>query len=207
MVPALRTPSAGASSRLFAALSVVAIVAAAGYLLAPDPLSDVFFAGWVLVAVGLAVVGGVAAWTDRTPLLWVAALSLAALSVVGMWSIGFLVAPAALLLLGAAALSQVSGSHAERRARAVSTTPSDAVLRPLGGVAAVGGGGWLVYASAFRQELFGACASETLACVLGTTHWAAVGTTVLGLAAVGVGCWLLWKYVYVGRLLGSRHAG
>jgi hypothetical protein len=209
MAPAIRSSTVGAIGRLSGALAVLSAAAAASYLLFPAPLADVFFAGWVLVAVGLAVVGGVAAWTNRTPLAWAAALLLTGLSIAGMWSIGLFVAPAAVFLLVAALLSQLAGTRTDVRERIVADplATRDAVLGTLAGAGALAGGGWLVYRSAFAIDLFGACARETLGCVVATTRWTAVGITLLGLVAIGLGAWLLWRPVYAARVLAAERTG
>lgn len=207
MVPAFRVPPARTASRLLAALAVAVAGVAAAVLLRPDPLADVFFAGWVLVAVALALVGAIAAWTNRTPLVWAAALLLTGLSIVGMWSIGAFVAPAALCLLGSALLSQVAGPRSGVREAIAADPPTvpEAVLKTLAATGCLLAGAGLVYLGAVAGELFGACARETLACALDNTHWDAVGTTLVGLVALGFGGWLLWKQVYVARVLASAH--
>lgn len=48
-------------SRLLSVLAILVVGVAAGYILLPDPLADVFFAGWMLFSVGIAIVGGVGA--------------------------------------------------------------------------------------------------------------------------------------------------
>lgn len=188
------------------ALAILAAVAAAAALLAPRPLADAFFAGWVAVGVGLSVVGTAGAWTNRTPLAGAAALALTGLCIVGMWSIGFLFAPAALLLSGAAFLSQRAGPRPGVREsiRADPPSVSAVALKTLGAAGAVVAGGWLVHVGALARELFGACATETLDCALANTHWDAVGVTTLGLLAVGVGGWTLWRQVRVARVLASQ---
>lgn len=209
MAPAVQSPTASAISRLLGALAVLSAVAAASHLLSPAPLADAFFAGWVVVAVGLAAVGGFAAWTNRTPLAWAAALLLAGLSIAGMWSLGLFVAPAAVFLLGAALLSQLAGPRSGSRERIVADPPAtrDAVLRTLAGASALVVGGWLVYANALARDLFGACARETLDCVVESTRWDAAGLTVFGLVAIGLGGWLLWTQVYVARVLAAERVG
>lgn len=206
MVPVLQPSSAKTGSRLLGTLAVLSAVVAASALLFPDPLADVFFTGWVLFSVLLALVGTGAAWTNRTPLLWVAALLLTGLSIVGVWSIGLFVAPAALSLLGAAVLSQAAGPRRDVREAIVADPPTvqEAVLKTLAGTGSVAIGGWLVYAGAVTQDLFGACATETLDCAIARTHWDAVGITSLGLLAVGLGGWFVWRQVYIGRVLAAK---
>jgi len=201
MVPTPRS----ATSRLSSALAVLAAGAAGAYLLSPDPLGDAFFTGIVLLGVAFALVGGIAAWTDRTPLVWVAALLLTGLSIAGMMSIGFVLAPAAIFLLGAALLSQLAGPRPGVREAILDSPPTvpEIALKTLGGTVALAVGAGLAYAGAFSRELFGACASETPACVLANANWAAIGTTLSGLVAVGFGGWLLWKQLYVSRVLAS----
>lgn len=180
---------------------------AAGYLLYPVPLADVFFAGWVMFGVGLALAGAVGAWTDRTALVWVAALLLTGLSIAGMWSIGRFVAPAALFLLGSALLARWAGPREEERDRGTPPTTRRAPLETLAGVAALVGGAALVYAGALSRDLFGACARETLACVLGNAHWGAIGLTGLGLAAAGLGGWLLRRRIEAAPPRASDRSG
>ncbi|QLG61633.1 hypothetical protein [Halorarum salinum] len=194
--------------RLLAALSVVAGAVAGVVLLLPDPLADVFYAWWVLVgALLLPLAGAVGAWTGRTALVPLAALLEATLAVVGTTSIGFLLAPAALLLLGSALCSRAAGP---RRAdvEAITADPPTAAevgRRALAGVASAGMGAALVYLGAIRRELFGACATETLACALDRAHPDAIALTVLGLLAVGGGGWLVRRVVHVSRALGFEY--
>ncbi|NEU57869.1 hypothetical protein [Halorussus sp. MSC15.2] len=205
MVSASHSESVERASHLLSALAVLSAGAAGAILLSAGPRADVFFTGWVLVAVGLALVGGISAWTNRTPLVWVAALALTGLSVVGMWSIGLFLVPAALLLLGSAALSHRVGPREEVRTAILADppSPSKSAAKAASGAGSVAVGAWLVYASAVEGGLFEACATETLACTLENTHWDAVGTTVVGLLAVSLGGWLLWKQVYAAHLLVS----
>jgi hypothetical protein len=209
MVPSLQPDRARAGSRLSAALAVLVAVVAAVALLLPNPLADAFFAGWVLFGVALAVAGAVGAWTNRTALVGAAALLTTGLAVVGMWSIGFFVAPAALLLLASALLSRAAGP---RRAvvEAITADPPSGRELALKAVAGVGNvilGGWLVNAGALERDLFGACAQETLACALAGTHWDAVAVTAVGLLLIGVGVWLVWRQLYTARVLVSRPVG
>lgn len=201
MSPAFDPSAAETWSRLLSALAVLTTVAAAGYLLLPPPLADAFFAAWVLFAVGLALLGAVGAWSERPVLVWAAALALTALSVVGMWSIGVFVAPAAALLVGSALLSRRADPARDGREATVadSATTSRSASKALGGAVAAAVGAALVYAGAVAGELFGACARETVNCALARTHWDAVGLTVLGLVAVGLGGWTLWRQVDAAR--------
>lgn len=199
-----------AVSRLLSVVAVLWASVVAASFLTPDPFADVFFAAWVLVAAGLAIAGGVAIWTFRTALSWVSGLSLGALSVLGMWSIGPYIAPAAGCLLVAALLVQVFGPRPPERARIQvdRRTVRAAGRQALVGTAAVILGGWLVFEGVFVRELFAAaCASETLACALAVTRWDSVGLAALGLAAVGYGSWLVWNQVPVGRALAAGHLG
>lgn len=207
MARAFQPSSVRTVSRLLSVLAVLSASVAGSYLLFPNPLADVFFAGWVLVGVILSLVGGIGAWTNRTPLVWVAALLLTGLAIVGMWSIGLFIAPAAVLLLGAALFSQLAGPR-EDVLEAITTNPptaSEVVLKTLAGTGSVVVGTGLVYVGAFAQELFVACARETLACAIGNIHWDAVGITVFGLLAVGFGGWMVWKQVFVARVLALNH--
>lgn len=196
MVPTPRL-SWRSGSRVLGVLAVIAVGMASGVLLLPDPLADVFFAGWVVGSVGLALVGAAGAWTNRAPLVWVAALLLVGLSIVGMWSIGPFIAPAALCLLGAAILSQLAGPRPGAREAIAADPPTgdESVLKTLAGTGALVIGASLVYIGAIARELFGACATETLTCALTSTHWDAVELTVLGLGAISLGGWLLWRQV------------
>jgi hypothetical protein len=54
---------------------------------------------WSLFILGFALVGGYGAWTENRLLVWLTALALLALTVLGLASIGLFVAPAALLFL------------------------------------------------------------------------------------------------------------
>lgn len=206
MAQAFRSASVRRVSRLLSVLAILSASVAATYLLLPNPLADAFFAAWVLVSVILALIGGSAAWTHRTPLVWAAALLLTGLSVVGMWSIGPFIAPAALFLLGSAVLLQWAGPRKEIQEAIIADPPpvQDAALKAVVGIGSVVVGSWLVYAGAFARELFEACARETLACAIGKTHWDALGIAVLGLIAVGLGGGLLWKQVYIARVLASK---
>lgn len=205
-----RLPAAATVSRLLGGLAVVLAGLAAGGLLFPRPLADAFFAAWVLFAVLLAVVGALGAWTRRTVLVWVAALLLSGLSIVGLWSIGLFVAPAALVLLGAAVASLWADPRPGARAAVPDEPPSAlaAVLKTLGGVALAAVGTSLTYEGVIARELFTrGCATETLACALAVTRWDAVGLAVLGLTAVGIGGWMVWTQVAVGRILAANQPG
>jgi hypothetical protein len=204
MVPDPRT-----TSRALAALALAASFLASVALLTPDPLADAFFAGIVLLNPLIAAVGVVGAWRNRTSVLWVGALLSVGLSLVGMMSVGLFLLPTALLLLGAAVAGQVAGPRVGVREAIVDDAPSvrERLLRSAVGLTSVGVGVALVDAGAFDQHLFGSCAQETLACVLETTNWPAVGLTLLGFAAVAVGGWLVWKQVYASRVLRTARAG
>ena len=207
MVPASQPIETG--RRLLSALAVLFAAAAAVYLLLPNPLADAFFAAWVTGSVFLALVGGIAAWTNRTPLAWVTALLMTILSIVTMTSLGLFVAPSAAFLLGAALLSRRAEPRRNAR-KAIAANPPpvrEFVLKVGAGVGAIAVGTVLVYATAIVRGLFEACSNETLSCAVENTHWLAVGGTVLGLLAISVGCWLIWKQIYVARVLASRHVG
>lgn len=205
MVSPHQTPTRQTVSRLLSVLAIVAAGIAVTWLLLPDPLADVFFAGTMLLSVGFTFVGAVGAWTNRTPLVWMAALLLTGLTILAMLSVGFVLVPASLLLLGAAIFSQLAGPRPAVRDAIVATPPSERELvwKSVVGIGLVVGGVGLVSVGAFAQELFGACANETLACALETTNWDAVGLTVLGSSAIGLGGWLLWKQAAIARLLAS----
>jgi hypothetical protein len=197
--------SAQRNARLSSALAVLAATAAAVALLASGPLDDAFFTAWVLFGVTLAVVGAVGAWTNRTPLVWVAALVFAGLTILGLLSIGVFFAPAAFLLLVSAAFSQRAGPRAGVRESILSDPParSELGLKGLGGAGAMAVGAWLVSRGAFARDLFGACARETLDCALAVANWMGIGLTLAGLVVIGFGCWLVWTQAYVVRVLAS----
>lgn len=201
-------PSTRETSRLLAALALVVAVAAAAALLLPDPLADAYFAGIVVLNPLFAAVGVVGAWTERTVIVWVAALLSVGLAVVAMMSIGLALLPTALLLLGSAVAAQAAGPREAVRERILADAPSgrERLLWAAVGLGSIVVGVELVNVGAFRQELFGSCAQETLSCALETTNWPAVGLTLLGFAAVAVGAWVIWKQVYVSRVLRTARA-
>lgn len=209
MVSAPPSSTLRTGSRVLGVLAVLLTSLAAAALLFPNPLADVFFAGWVMFGVALAFAGVLGIWTNRTPLVWLAALLLTGLSIVGMWSIGFLIAPAALLLLGAALLSHWAGPRPGVHEEIIANPPHvrETLGKTVTGIGCVAVGGWLVDLGALKQELFGACASETLSCALSTANWEGIGLTLLGLTAISIGGWLLWKQVYIAGVLASQHAG
>lgn len=208
MVSALQPSTRRTGSRVLSVLAVLAASIAATALLFPAPLADVFFAGWVLFSVSLTLAGTVGVLTGRTPLVWLAALLLTGLSIIGMWSIGFLIAPAALLLLGAALLTHRAGPRQGVHEEIIANPPhvGETLGKIVAGIVSVAVGGWLVDIGALKQELFGACASETLACALSRANWEGIGLTLLGLTAISFGGWLLWKQVYIARVRASQHA-
>lgn len=187
---------------MFAILAATVAVTA---LLFPSPLADVFFAGIVLFSVVFALVGAFGAWTNRPALVWVAALLSTGLSMVGMMSVGFLLLPSSLLLLGAAVFSHRAGPRTDVRAAIVADPPTEREIMRKGvvGTGSVVVGLGLVYVGAFTQELFGACASETLACALEKLNWGGLGLTLLGLVAISYGSFLLWTQAYAVRVLAS----
>jgi hypothetical protein len=205
MIPTLQTPQSQTVSRLLSALAVISATVASAFLLLPNPLADVFFGGIVLLSVLFALVGVIGVWTNRTPLVWVAAFLSSGLSILGMLTIGIYLAPAALLLLGAAVFSQLAGPRPGVRETIVANPPTEQELvRKKGvGTVAVVFGVALVYGGAFAQEMFGSCASETLTCALDKMNWGAVGLTVIGLIAISLGGWVLWKQIYITRVLAA----
>jgi hypothetical protein len=205
MIPTLDADSASEASRLLSGLAVFIASTAAIFLLFPAPLSDVFFTGWVLFSVGLAVVGWVSARSNRVSLVWVTALLMTALAVLGMWSIGLFIAPEALCLLLAGAFLQIAGDRTAVREAVLTAPPTapESILKTLASCMALALGGGLVYLGALNQPLFGACARETLACVLDRLHWDALGITVSGVVAFVFGGWLLWKQLYIAHTISS----
>lgn len=210
MVPTDRFPGAVTVSRLLSGVAVGITVLAAIAWLFPRPLADAFFAGWVLFGVGLALLGALGTWTRRTPVVWVAALLLTVLSIVGIWSIGFYIAPAALVLLASAVLLQRAGQRPGAVETVRENPPSvlEAVLKTVAGAILAVLGAGLFYEGTFVRELFiRGCASETLACALAVTRWDAVGLTLVGLAAMTAGGWLVWRQIAIGRVLASNPLG
>jgi hypothetical protein len=206
MVSAYQSSSFGRVSRLLSGLAILSASVAGTYLLLPDPLGDVFFAGWVLLSVILSIVGGIGAWTNRSPLIWVAAILLIGLTIIGILSIGRFIAPAAFFMFGSALFSQLAGPRTENM-DAITTDPpteSEVVQKTLAGIGSVVVGAGLVYVGAFARELFGACASETVACAVEKTQWGAVGISVLGLIAISLGGWLFWRLIYTTRPVGLK---
>jgi len=208
MVSAQRSSSFRRVSRLLSGLAILSVIVAGTYLLLPDPLGDVFFAGWVVLGVILSIVGGIGAWTNRSPLVWVAAISLIGLTIMGIWSIGGFIAPAGFFMLGSALCSQLAGPRTEHleEIRTDPPTESEVLQKTLAGIGSVVVGVGLVYVGAFARELFGACASETVACAIEKTHWGAVGISVVGLIAISLGGWLFWRLVYTTRAGGLKKA-
>lgn len=206
MTLAFQSVTANTVSRILSVLSILVASVAVAYLLLPNPLADVFFGGIVLLSVVFAIVGGIGAWTNRTPLIWVAALLLAGLSILGMWSIGIFIAPAALLLLGAAVFSQLAGPREDIQKVIVADPPTkeEAAQMTKTGTGSMVVGAVLVYIGAFAHGLFGSCANETLSCALDKTHWGAVVLTIIGLIALSYGGWLLWKKFYISRVLAAK---
>lgn len=195
-------------SRGLSSLALVAALVTSSILLYPSPLGDVFFSGIVLSSVLFAVIGVLGAWTTRTPLLWLAAFLLAGLTVVGMLSIGLLIAPATILMVGAAITNHLAGPRSGVRDAITAdppTTEERASRTIVGGFSTVVGIGF-VYAGAFRQELFGACADESLSCAFGMAHWDAIGLTVIGLSVVAIGGWLLWQQMIITRALSATRS-
>jgi len=195
-------------SRALSILAIVAALLAVAVVLFPAPLSDVIFAGIVLSSVLFASVGAVGAWWNRASVLWVATLLSLGLTIAGMMSVGVFLAPTTLLLLGAAVASQVASARNDDCERIVADPPSKSkrLRRGLLGTGSILLGAGLVYSGAFSQHLFGACAQETLGCVLETTNWAGVGVTLLGLVTMAVGSWLVWRAMAVSHALDGTRA-
>lgn len=195
-------------SRGLSSLALVATVVASGILLVPSPLGDVFFSGIVLSSVLFAAIGVLGAWTNRTLLVWLAAALLTGLTIIGLLSIGFLIAPGALLMIGAAISSHLGGPRSGVRDAIIADPPTiqNRVARTLvGGVITVAGIEF-VHTGAFRQDLFGACATESLSCALEMAHWDAIGLAVIGLSAVAIGGWLLWQQMLITRTLSATRS-
>jgi len=187
-------------------LAGLAAAVAAVAVLWPRPLADVFVTAWMLGAVLDTLVGTAAAWTGRRALLWVATVLLAGFAVVGMLTVGWLFAPAVLLLFAAALLSGWAGPILDQPEPSTTAARRIAV-GTLAGAAAVGGGVVVVRVAAFDRELFGSCAIETPACVLATTDWPAVVATTLALAIVALGGRLLFRQALATRALIERSTG
>lgn len=189
-------------SRLLSGLAVGVAGVTAMLVLSPRLLADAFAAAWILFAVALAVLGAGGAWTQRSAIVWGAALLLSGLTIAGMWSIGQFTAPAAVLLLGAAIATLWTGTPRDGldAGPPASGSAGNAVFRSVAGVGGGIVGGTLAYEGVMVRELFGrGCANETVECALAVTNWPAVGLTLLGMAAVGVGSWLLWTQFSVRR--------
>ncbi|MDQ2055913.1 MULTISPECIES: hypothetical protein [unclassified Halobellus] len=209
MVLALHHAKLEPVSRFFGALSVFAASVAAGWLWSPHPFRDVFFSGIVLLAVLFSLLGMFGVWTNHTPIAWMASLLLLGFTVFGMWSAGLLFVPAAIFLVIATIASHRTGPRrtVQHAIRANPPTVAELVLKAVAGASAGFAGVWITYFGAVRQELFGACADETLSCALTKMHWGAVGLTLFGLATIAVGGWALWKQIYIARVLRLTRSG
>lgn len=123
-----------------------------------------------------------------------------------MWSLGRFIAPAALLLLGAAVFLQLTGPREGVQKSILTDPPTNEELTSMvkTGIGSVVVGVLSIAIGAFGRGLFGSCARETMSCALARAHWGAVGLTVLGLLAIGYGGFLLWKQAYARRLMASN---
>lgn len=190
-------------SRLLA-LAALLIVLAAVFYVVPWMYRDVQFAGWVLFSLFVVLVGVVGAWTNRTVLVSVAGILLTGFAIAAMWSIGPLIAPAALLVLVAAWFSHRAGPREGVREAIRADPPSEAERRrkTWAGMLAIVGGVASMVLGVFVLELFvAACPDETLACTLDIANWSGIGLTLVGLIGVTVGGWLYWKQSYIARVL------
>lgn len=163
---------------------------------------DVAWIAWPLLIVGVALFVGAVAWADRPPLVWVGALVLLGISVLGAMTLGFYAAPAALFALASAVLLSASGrrERVERAVRSAPPTMLEAVVKTLLGAVAVALGVSLAYygTSAGLSE---ACAVETAACVLESTHWNHVAGTAIGLGLGILGVWTVFVQIRSARML------
>lgn len=167
---------------------------------------DVAWIVWPLLIVGIALLGGAAAWTDRTVLVWVSAFALLGIAVLGAMTIGIYAAPAALLALGSAVLLHASGRHerTKRVERAVLSKPPtmlEAVLKTLFGAVAVSLGLVMAYYGV-SAGLSDACAVETASCVVENTHWDRVAGTAIGSVLSAVGVRAISKQIRSARIVG-----
>jgi hypothetical protein len=169
---------------------------------ASETPSDVLLVAWPLLIAGIALLTGAAAWTDRPPLVWVGALVLLGISVLGAMTIGFYAAPAAFFALASAVLLSASGrrERVERAVRSAPPTILEAVLKTFLGAVAVALGALLAYSGA-SAGLSEACAVETAACVLENTHWNRVTGTAIGLGFGVLGAWTVFVQVRSARIL------
>lgn len=205
-----RRPDAVTGSRLLSGVAVALASLSALALLFPHPLADAFFTAWVLFAVILTGVGAVGAWTRRSGLLWVAALLLSGVTLVGMWSIGWSIAPAAFAMLGAAVVSLRAGGRSASHESILADPPTvpEVGRRVLAGIALIVIGSGVAYDGIYRRTLFTrGCLDETLGCALAVTRWDAVGLALLGLTAVGIGGYLIWRQIIVGWVLTTGQEG
>jgi len=171
------------------------------YLLVRIGGDDVFAAGFVLLAVAFALLGGYGGLRGRTAPAWIGAVGLALVAVLGAMSIAPFLGPGAVMLLGAALATQLP-----RRARvraAIRDDPPGAsglLYRAGVSIAAVALGAASIYVGAVLRGLFGACAVESLACVVRQTDWPAIVLTVTGLVGIG-----LAGRTLVGQLVSGYH--
>lgn len=202
MAPTSRTSPLGVS-RLLTLVALLIALAAVFYFY-PWMVNDVQFAGWVLFGLFLVLIGVIGAWTNRTGLVSAAGVLLTGFAIAAMWSIGPLIAPAALLLLVAAWFSHRAGPRVGVREAIRADPPSEAERRrkTWAGMLAIVGGVALIVLGVFVLELFvAACPDETLACTLEIANWSGIGLTLFGLIGVTVGSWLVWRQSYIERVL------
>ncbi|MFC6786662.1 hypothetical protein ACFQFH_12450 [Halobaculum halobium] len=98
-------------------LAAAAVIGAAAAVPSPRPFVDLFAAVAVAGAVAAAIVGSGAAWTDREAVLWGAAAAMMVVALAAAATVGFVFAPAAAFLLGAALLSGTLGAPVDGRGR------------------------------------------------------------------------------------------
>lgn len=75
--------------------------------------SDPMILGWPLIFIGLAIVGGISAWTGRMRVAWAVAFVMTAIAVLAINTIGLYLAPPAFLLLISVILLQRSRAQTQ----------------------------------------------------------------------------------------------